>query len=177
MSIKKSFIPLIEFLAAKAEDASVTVASILEEVTAMASTKGRKTSGEAAVTTMIKDAEGKVVAIFDYYFKRWMPLVGDEAVDFGIKASSASGFASMCKSGVSHWTKQQRDAKKALANILTQVESGELELSDIAAAKEAIEADRKLIVETDLGFATAEEINDYLIEQGIDLTETDCTTE
>jgi len=162
MAIKKTMTAIHALLEANKEN---TVESIFEEATALCSTKSRaKGDGTGMTSTFIKDATGTTVAVFDYYFKRWMPLVGDEAVEFGAKASAASGYASMSKAGVSHWTKQQREAKKALANILARVESGDLAPSDITDAKEAIEVERKVIVETEAGFATREEVMEYLAD-------------
>lgn len=160
MAIKKTFIPLVEYLQ---RNLKAKVSDVIEEVVALASTKTRA-AGTGASTTLIKDAEGNVVAILDYYFKRWMPLVGDAAVEFGKKVSSASGYSSMSKAGTSLWTKQQQEAKKAITNILVEVEEGALEISAIAERKAEIEATRKEIAETDLGFATQEECVAYLSE-------------
>lgn len=159
MAIKKTMVAIHELLAANKEN---TVGSIFDELTVLCSTKGRASDGSGSVSTFIKDATGKTVAVFDYYFKRWMPLVGDAMVDFGTKASAASGYASMSKEGTSHWTKQQREAKNALANLLTRIEEGDLALTDIGDAKAEIEANRKVIVETEAGFATVEELTAYL---------------
>ena len=161
MAVKKSMVGIIEFLN---ENLNKSVKSIIDEVTALASTKTKAGTGTAMASTFIKDAADATVAVFDYYFKRWMPLVGDAAVDFGAKASAASGFASMSKEGTSLWTKQQAAAKKATTQILVDVENGDLEVSGISAAKEAIEATRKEIVTTELGFADREGIDAYLAE-------------
>jgi len=169
IKIKKSFAPIIAILATAAE-AGKTVADILEEVTTLASTKGRATSGAGSVSTFIKDAEGATVAVLDYYFKRWMPIVGDEAVEFGAKASAASGLNSMSKAGTGLWTKQQKLAKDAMSNILVQVEAGDMEVSEIGAAKESIEAERKFVADTTDGFETRDEVVAYLEESGFDLT-------
>jgi len=174
-TVKKSFLPLVTMLqGVVAENPKARIADVMEKVIELSSPKSRsKSDGNGSVSTMIKDAEGNVVAIHDYYFKRWMPLIGEAAVAFGKKASSASGLASMCNEGTSLWTKQQREAKNALADILVRIEKGELQIADISAEKEAIEATRTAIADTELGFATAEEINGYLVACGVDLTETD----
>lgn len=169
MAVKKTMVPLIEYLT---ENLDKKVSEVIEAVVALASTKSRGTGNGAATTTMIKDANGKVVAILDYYFKRWMPLVGDLTVEFGKKASTASGFSSMCKLGTSLWTKQQQNAKKAMTGILLEVEDGSLAISDIAERKAEIEDARKAIAETELGFATEEECREYLAEI-VDMTSTE----
>lgn len=168
MAIKKSFQPLITFLEA---NQGKSVKTIMEEVVAMCSTKGRAAGdGVGAVSTFIKSASGETVAVLDYYFKRWMPLVGDGAVKFGKKASAASGYSSMSTEGTSHWTKQQRTAKNAIEGILVSVESGELAASGIAAEKEKIEAARKEVVATDAGFEAREDVVAYLEAMGVDLS-------
>jgi len=165
MAIKKAFEPLVEFLQA---NENKSIKTVMDDIVALASTKGRAAAGEA-VSTFIKDSAGETVAILDYYFKRWMPLVGDEAVEFGKKASAASGFASMSKAGVSNWTKQQRTAKAATADILTQVEAGNLDMSEIADVRADIEEARKMIVATDEGFETREQVLAYLEDEGVEV--------
>lgn len=168
MAIKKTMQEIFSFLEA---NKSSTIESVFDEITTLCSPKSRaKGEGAGSVSTFIKDTTGETVAVFDYYFKRWMPLVGDEAVEFGKKASAASGYSSMSKEGVSHWTRQQREAKKALADILAQVESGELAPTGIADAKEAIEATRKEIVTTDAGFESRDEVMAYLADH-VELTD------
>lgn len=154
-TVKKAFQPLIDFLEANADK---KVKSILAEVIEL--TKAQTTRMEGS--SFIKDATGTVVAIHDYYFKRWMPLVGPSAVDFGQKLKSATGLNTMCKEGVSNWTKQQREAKNGLASLLSKVASGELAPADIAVEQAKLEEARKAIVPTELGFATQEEVEAYL---------------
>jgi len=67
--------------------------------------------------------------IFCYYHKEW-ELVSQ--VEFGSKASSATGYNSMCKVGVNAWTKQQRDFKSSKANLLEEMIAGDLEASDLS---------------------------------------------
>ena len=75
-TVKKAYQDIVSFLEAN-KDAKVS--KVLEQVIEMASAKANRSEG----STFIKDASGNAVAILDYYFKRWMPLVGDKAVDFG----------------------------------------------------------------------------------------------
>lgn len=160
--IKKAFEPIIEYLRAN-QDA--VVADILGGAEALAAAKTGGGSGGA--TTFLKDTEGNTVAILDYYFKRWMPLIGDEAVEFGAKKGSASGYSTMSKLGTSLWTKQQREAKAAMQKILEDVESGELAVEDIADRKAEIEAARAHVEPTDLGFETKDEVIAYLADYGV----------
>lgn len=163
--VKKAFQPIVDLLEnAVAENPKVTVRSLMKQVIDL--TKATVTRGVGS--SFIKDAAGNTVAIHDYYFKRWMPLVGDKAVEFGAKQKTATGFNTMCKEGVSHWTKQQREAKNAETALLTKVASGEIAPSDIAAHQIEIETARKAIVPTELGFATTEELMAYLADNGVE---------
>ncbi len=160
MTVKKAYAELVAFLEANKDK---KVSSVMDQVIAMASAKTARAEGN----TFIKDAQGNTVAILDYYFKRWMPLVGDKAVEFGAKAQTATGFNTMCKEGVSAWTKQQREAKAAGISLLQRVANGEVKPSDIPAEQEKIENARKAIAETTLGFASLEEVQKYLRKNGV----------
>lgn len=173
-NIKKTMLPLIALMQAN-QDAKVS--AIMDEAVAIASTKSRGAKKGTSVRTAIRGADNEVLAIRDYYFQRWMPLVGDAAVEFGTKKGSSTGYNSMSKEGLSNWTKQQAAAKKALDQILTDVESGDLDPSDISDRKAEIEAARKEVVATDLGFATLEEAQEYLIAEGYDLSEPEAAAE
>lgn len=166
MSIKKAYEPIINLLVSAVEaDAKVKVSAILEQVRELASAKVARGEG----SSFIKDASGTVVAIHDYYFKRWMPLVGDKAVEFGAKAKTSTGLNTMCKEGVSHWTKQQRAAQLANEAILTKLKAKEITADDIDALQAEIEVTRKAIAPTELGFASEAEVRDYLAANGITL--------
>lgn len=149
MSIKKAYLPIVEFLE---NNAGKKVNSILDDVKAMCEAKG---AGGTA-TTVHRDDEGNVVAIRCGYFRQWMPL---SHVEFGAKAGSASGFNPMCKEGVSNWTKQQRDYRKAKEELLTQVAAGEIAPDAIQAHLEKLEAKRTTVIprEDGIGFDTLEE--------------------
>lgn len=173
-AIKKTWAAFYEALVEE-KQAGTIAEGAFQRLAAFAYASTRQSSGtdEPRQITFIKDANGATVAIFDYYFKRWMPLVGEEAVEFGSKASSATGLNNMCKLGVSLWTKQQRRKKQESADLLAKVEAGELEVEDIASEREAIEARAKEIEPTDLGFESRDEVVAYLEANGVDLTDTD----
>jgi len=159
--VKKPFLPLIALMEANLE---VAVSSIMEKVYELAGPKARGATGASASKVVIRDTDGNVVAIRCYYFKRFMPLIGELTVEFGSKANSATKLNSMCKEGVGCWTSQQRASKTAMSDLLLQVEKGEVKPKDIAAAREAIVAAKDNIVDTELGFATREECIDYLVD-------------
>ncbi|MEE8598408.1 MAG: hypothetical protein V3S69_02650 [Dehalococcoidales bacterium] len=141
-SVKKAFQPLIAFLQ-EAADAGKKVSSILEDAVAMCAPKQ---GGGGLASNVKKDDDGNVTHVMCYYHKMWEPVVGDEAVEYGSKANSASGLNSMCKEGTSQWTKQQRVAKKANEGLLVQVTEGTLLPEGIAGAQVEIEAARGAIV-------------------------------
>lgn len=170
-NVKKAYTEIVALLEANKDK---KVSSILDQVIELASAKTNRAEG----STFIKDVQGNVVAIFDYYFKRWMPLVGDKAVEFGKKDKTATGLNTMCKEGVSIWTKQQNDAKKALATLLNKVAAGEVKPADIAKAQEEIETARKSInfpmdengKTIELGFADRETLVKYLAKNKVEVS-------
>jgi hypothetical protein len=137
MNIKKDFVEIIEFLQANQNKKVSTVMDALLEMTS------RKGGGGANGSTVYKDDEGNVVAIFCYYHKKW-ELVSQ--VPYGKKANTSSGLNTMCKEGVSNWTKQQRKAKQAEGELLNQLASGEVEASDLTALRADIDAQKQEVV-------------------------------
>lgn len=147
MTIKKQFVELVAFLET---NKNKKVDTILEQVLSMVESKKRD-------NTVLKDENGNVIAIFCYYHKQW-ELIKD--VPYGKKTSSASGYNTMCKVGVSKWTKQQSTAKKSKEDILTKVQNGDIEASEIKLHLDAVEVMRLEISLTDMpvGFANEEDI-------------------
>jgi hypothetical protein len=137
MAIKKQFVELVDFLKA---NENKKVNTIMAELMTMMESKKRD-------STVLKDEQGNVIAIFCYYHKQWELL---KDVPYGAKASSVSGYNTMCKVGVSKWTKQQALAKKAKEDILTQVQNGEIDPSEIKIKLAEVEANRNVIDETDM---------------------------
>lgn len=150
MAIKKVYQEIIGFLE---ENTKAKVADVIETVVAMASAK---VGGGGKATAFHKNAEGVVVAIKCFYHKLWLsPLV----VEFGNKASSATGLSSMSKVGVSNWSRQQREYKKGKEDLLTQLAAGEVDQSDLQGALDALEVAKNVItpIEDGYGFETLEE--------------------
>jgi len=166
MAIKKAFQPLVELLQ---ENQDKKVKNIIDDVLALCETKSRA----GGATTVHRDDEGNVVAIFDYYFKLWMPL---SHIEFGAKASSGTGYNSMCKEGVSNWTRQRSAAKKAESALLDQAISGDVQPDELKELKAEIEAARDEVVahSTGIGFETIEALEaadtadlDRMVEEAI----------
>lgn len=151
MSIKKAYREVHDFLVAN-EDKKVK--TIMPELTEMMSAK---TAGGAAEASH-RDADGNVVAILDYYFKKWLPV---EFVEFGAKANSATGLNTMCKLGTSLWTKQQREFKKGKENLLEAVAAGEVQPTEIQGKLDELEEARNMIADfpiPELAFDSVEEL-------------------
>lgn len=125
VQVKKAFQPMIEFLEANANKKVATILPELIEMVAKA-----KAGGSGTGRNFVKDDDGNVIAVFCYYHKKW-ELV--EHVPYGKKASNkATGLNTMCKEGVSNWTKQQRQYQKAKDEVLNRVMAGELTYDDVA---------------------------------------------
>ena len=145
-NVKKQYVDLVEFLEA---NQSKKVSTIMDDIYKMVlSTKRNE--------TVLFDEDNNPIAIFCYYHKQWELL---NHVEYGKKASTASGYNTLCKIGASHWSKQQRDAKQAKEEILERVSSGELAPEDIQKALADIEAERTSINAENMpqGYETSEE--------------------
>ena len=194
MEVKKVFEPVINKLIAKLnEDVFGPISQLLDEnpkrqvgtVTAeimeickldtimpdileLCSAK-RQSGATSFIREKQADGKGKIVAILCYYYKRWMPLVGEDAVEFGVKAGSSTGLNTMTKEGASLFTKQNRIYKNAQIQMLKDIKAGELKVEDIGSTEETLETARIEIVATEKGFATKEEVLEYLEEEEIEV--------
>lgn len=144
---KKAYVGLIEFLE---KNAGKKVSSILEEVKAMCAQKNN-------LKTFLVDENKTVIAIFCYYHKQWELL---SEVDYGAKASSATGYNTMCKIGVSKWTQQNKNVKAVEGRILAMLENEEITADQISETRETLQAEAREIDTTDMpvGYATIEDI-------------------
>lgn len=150
MAIKKAYQDIVSHLEANPDK---KVKAVLQDIIEMASAK---VGGGRNSDNVLRDADGNVIAVFCYYHKMYEPVAD---VEYGKKATSSTGLNSMCKEGTSHWTKQQREAKKAQEELLDKVMAGELAASDLEAARAEIDKTKKVVVprEDKIGFATLEE--------------------
>ena len=151
-NIKKAYTSIVELLQANPD---AVVSEVLPQVLELASAKSG--GGGSRATTFHKNDEGKVIAIKCYYFGKWMSPLD---MEFGKKASSATGFNSMCKEGVSHWTKQQRAYKQAQSALLKDVADGTVAAEDLAAVMVELEEARDKVepMSADCGHDTLEEL-------------------
>ena len=134
MTIKKAYAQIAELLEA---NQNRKVSSIMPELIELMSAKVNQCNYR-------KDADGNVTHVFCYYHKKWEDVT---EVEYGKKASNkTTGLNTMCKEGVSKWTKQQRDAKKAKDTLLEGVANGEVDPYDLQGALEEIELQRQVVV-------------------------------
>lgn len=168
MAIKKAYQEIITLLQA---NENKKIKTLLPQIIALCEAKN--SGGSEIGKTFLKDEDGETIAIFCYYFKKWM-LVDD--VEFGAKKSTATGYNTMCKEGVSNWTKQQRVAAKAKEGLLAKVISGDLEAKDLSAAQDEIEVARRAIAESSeaqFHFDTADEVLESLAQAEQDVIDQD----
>ena len=159
-NIKKAYLAIASLLAANLDS---QVADIHDQAVELMSAKAG--GGGAASSSFHKDEDGNIVALRCSYHQKWFR---PEEVEFGKKASSASGYNTMCKDGMSKWTKQLSQFKKGKEALLEDVSNGEVEPSDIKDITAELEETRLAIIpiedveafdtlEALLGLETAEE--------------------
>lgn len=151
MAIKKQFEEIHALLEA---NKNKQVKTIMADLLALMQSKS---SGSDLNRTFIKDDEGNVTYVYCYYHKKWESV---KIAEYGVKANTATGLNTMCKEGVSSWTKQQRAFKKAQAELLKQVAEQALSPEELPALMEELEANRKVIEVRDdeHGYVTADDI-------------------
>lgn len=132
-TIKKDYVELVKFLEA---NKGKKVSTILEEVKSMCS---KKTNDK----TFKVDEEGNVTHVFCYYHKQWEEV---GTYEYGPKKSTASKLNTMCKEGVSSWTKQQRIAKKEKEQLLVDLSSEVISVEDLPRLQQEIEDRRTTII-------------------------------
>lgn len=126
----------------------ITIHNLLTELKGKKLTKDRFEELEALMISKVMsktfklDDDGNVTHVFCYYHKDWEEVAN---TPYGKKASTSHGLNTMCKQGVSHWTKQQRVMKQAKSDLLNKVQTGEVEYIDIADKIKEIEKTARTI--------------------------------
>lgn len=116
------------------------VSSIMPELIKL---MARKNNASGQANTFIKNEAGEVTHVFCYYHKLWEEVA---KVEYGAKANTATGLNTMCKEGVSNWTKQQRVKKQKEAALLSKVASGEIAVEDIGTIQAELQEEAKTII-------------------------------
>jgi len=122
ITIKKQYLELHAILEA---NKNRKVSTILPELEALMAAKVRPSTSYKV--------DGEVVAIFCYYHKQY-ELLAD--VPYGKKASSTSGYNTMCKCGCKEWTAQQKKLKQIADDVMNEVMAGTIEVQDIKDIKD-----------------------------------------
>lgn len=133
MNVKKQYIEIAKLLE---ENKNRKVSTILPELMKLMQSKVNS-------STVRRDAEGNVVAIFCYYHKKWEEV---SECEYGAKKNTSSGLNTMCKEGVANWTKQQRVARKANDQLLDMLSEDELTAEELPDFRADIEARRTVII-------------------------------
>jgi len=154
MSIKKVFNELNTLLSANKDK---LVSELMPQLIELMSAK---TASGSNGPTSYKDENGKVIAVFCYYHKKW-ELVADH--EYGAKAGTTTGLNSMCKLGVNQWTKQQREFKKAQTELLNKLSTGELPIDQLSVVQAELAATKESIVFAE-GYPTAFDSIDDLLD-------------
>ena len=149
MTIKKSYAEIISFLEANATKKVSAILADKDFLLLVSQTRQAK--------TFLTDEHGEVIAIYCYYHKQWELL---SEVDYGKKASSTTGYNTMCKVGVSKWTKQNNAVKQVGEQVLEMLEQGKIQASEIQSTKDALLANAKIIDTDDMpiGYATIDDL-------------------
>ena len=133
--VKKVFVELFNLLN---DNKNKKVSTILAEATVLMS----KQTNAVAETTRY-DEDGNLTHVYCYYHKEWEDI---KECEYGLKKNTKSGLNTMCKLGVSSWTKQQRAKKKAESELLTKLSAGEITVEDLPTLQAEILEASKLIV-------------------------------
>lgn len=150
VNIKKDFAELYALLKANEnKKVSTIMDSILELIS-------KRSAGGSNGNTFIKNDEGAVTHVFCYYHKKWEPVA---EVEYGSKANTATGLNTMCKEGVSQWTKTQRNIKVQKSKLLERFLASELTQDELTIESDAIDKQAKTIVphSSGLGFDKVED--------------------
>jgi hypothetical protein len=135
MNVKKQFEELYALLEANQNKKISTVMPQLVEL------MSRKAGGANDGKNHYVDDNG-TTWVFCYYHKKWESTL---LAEYGQKKGTSTGLNTMCKEGVSAWTKQQRTKKQAEAGLLAKVSSGELDPSGIGAEMTRIAEEAKTV--------------------------------
>ena len=135
VAVKKVFVELFNLMN---DNKNKKVSTILAEATALMS----KSTNAVAETTRY-DEEGNLTHVYCYYHKEWECI---KECEYGTKKNTKSGLNTMCKLGVSNWTKQQRAKKKAESELLTKLVAKEITADELPTLQAEILAASKVIV-------------------------------
>jgi hypothetical protein len=166
-TIKKDFTAVMSLFAqaiATLEENKVKK-SVLESVRSLYNdavdmTANKNSNGSGSKTTAYY-REGKLVAVFCYYHKMW-ELV--DHIEYGNKSGTKTGLNTMCKEGVSAWTKANRAHNKLKDELLQKLFKGELTSEEVQ-EQLSIEPSIEPHGDEEHSFATLQDLEAYLDAQ------------
>lgn len=132
-NIKKPYQEIVDILESNKDK---KVSSILDAIIEIALSKKK----DSTIKYLDDDDTKPITHIYCWYHKEWEPVEY-----YGSKASSHSGYNTMCKEGVNSWTKQQRDFKKSKSDLLELLQSGELKVEDLDEEIKKLETEKNKI--------------------------------
>ena len=130
-NIKKQFVSIFNVLEANKEKMSKTLyQSLVDECVSKTLAKTFRTN------------EDGNLEVFCWYHKEWEDTT---LVEYGAKKGTKTGLNTFCKQGVSHWTRQQRDFKKAKESLIDQLMNGDIQQDELAELMSELEQESKVI--------------------------------
>lgn len=158
ITIKKDLQPLYDHLQSL-EGKKLTPKLLAELATTFLATKNSNGSGSR--TTAYYDANRNLVAVYCYYHKQW-ELVS--SIEYGKKAGTKTGLNTMCKEGVSAWTKSNRAKVKAKDDLLALYTAGEIDSDSFKTHLQALDTPAAIEPHSneEHSFNTIEELEQYL---------------
>ena len=166
-TIKKDFTAVMSLFAqaiATLEENKVKK-SVLESVRSLYNdavdlTANKNSNGSGSKTTAYY-RDGKLTAVFCYYHKMWELT---DHIEYGNKSGTKTGLNTMCKEGVSAWTKANRSHNKLKDELLQKLFKGEIsseEVQDQLGQEPIIEPHG----DEEHSFATLQDLEAYLDAQ------------
>lgn len=125
----------------------------------------KNSNGSGSRTTAYYDDNRDLVAVYCYYHKKW-ELV--DHIAYGNKKGTKTGLNTMCKEGVSMWTKNNRGnakAKDALLHKFTEGDITEAEFKDYLNDLKAPTAP-EVHSDEEHSFDTLEQLEEYISAGG-----------
>ena len=123
-------------------------------------TANKNSNGSGSKTTAYY-VNGKLVAVFCYYHKHW-ELV--DHIEYGNKSGTKTGLNTMCKEGVSAWTKANRAYNKLKDDLLQKLFKKEI-TNDELQEQLSVELSIEPHGDEEHSFATLQELEAYLDAQ------------
>lgn len=161
LTIKKDYEPVMALFKTAIEIASQnkvkksTIELMQAEYNkALELTASKNSNGSGSKSTAYWQ-DGKLVAVFCYYHKKW-ELV--DHIEYGKKAGTKTGLNTMCKEGTSAWTRQNRQKQKHQDDMMKKLLAKEITAEEVTPYNATIEPHG----DEDHSFDTLEQLQAFL---------------